>query len=299
MSTIKNVAVVGGSGNIGKPIVEELQAAGFKVTALTRESSSSTFPPGVDVKKVDYESVDSLTTALQNQDAVVSAAATVAVGKQYPIIDAAIAAGVKRFIPSEFGINTRTVQHPGLKAILQGKVKALDYIIEKTKENPSFTWTGVSNGLFFDWGLRVGSLGFDKSAKSASIVDSGDTPFFASNLGFIGKAVAATLAKPEQTANKYLSIASFTLTQNQLLKIFEEESGGSWTKKPVKSSDLNNIGNEKLSKGDYSSFRDFLQAYLYEDGGDSAKSVELANKLLGLQEEDPRSTIKAYFEGKL
>jgi hypothetical protein len=105
----------------------------------------------VHVKKVDYESLDSLKAALEGQDALVSAAATVAVGNQYPIIDAAVATGVKRFIPSEFGINTRTVEHPGLKSILQGKIKTLDYIIEKNKENPSFTWTGVTNGLFFDW----------------------------------------------------------------------------------------------------------------------------------------------------
>lgn len=103
------------------------------------------------VKKVDYESVDSLKAAFEGQDAVVSAAATPAVGNQYPIIDASIAAGVKRFIPSEFGINTRTVPDGGLKTILAGKIKVVDYLVEKSKENPTFSWTGVSNGLFFDW----------------------------------------------------------------------------------------------------------------------------------------------------
>lgn len=297
--SIKNVAVVGASGNIGAPITEALLAAGFNVTALTRESSSSTFPAGVTVKKVDYESVDSLKAALQGQDAVVSAAATPAVGKQYPIVDASVAAGVKRFVPSEFGINTRTVQDQGLKTILGGKVQVLDYIIKKSEENPSFTWTAFTNGLFFDWGLRLSGLGFDKATKKAAIVDSGDTPFFASNLSFIGKAVAASLARADQTANQYLSIASVTTTQNQLLRIVEEESGAQWQREPVKSSDLTKIGEEKLAKKDFSAFRDFLQAYLYRDGGDSAKGVELANGLLGLEEEDPRPTIKAFLEGKL
>ncbi|KAI1878014.1 hypothetical protein JX265_002382 [Neoarthrinium moseri] len=299
MTTIKNVAVVGGSGNVGKPIVAGLLAAGFNVTALTRESSSSTFPDGVKVKKVDYESVDSIKEALQGQDAVVSAAATIAVGKQYPIVDAAVAAGVKRFIPSEFGINTRTVSSQGLKTILQGKIKALDYIIEKSKANPDFTWSGVTTGLFFDWGFRTSGLGFNKDTKSVGIVDSGNTPYFASNLPFIGKAVAAILANPDKTANQYLSVASFTVSQNKLLKIVEEESGAKWTTKPVKSPDLVKAGDEKLSKGDFSAFRDFLQAYLFADGGDSTKGVELANGLLGLQEEDPRPTIKAFLEGKL
>lgn len=110
--------------------------------------------------------------------------------------------------------------------------------------------------------------------------------------------MAAALANADKTADKYLSIASFTLTQKQLLKIVEEESGAKWTTESVKSSDLEAIGKEKLEKKDFSSFRDFLQAYLYRDGSDSA-NVELANGLLGLKEEDPRPTIKAFLEGKL
>ena len=110
------------------------------------------------MKKVNYESTASLKEALQGQDAVVSTTASAAVGNQVPIVDAAIAAGVKRFIPSEFGINTRTLTHPGLKTILGGKIKTFDYLIEKSKENPSFTYTGVSSSLFFDWVRRKRSL---------------------------------------------------------------------------------------------------------------------------------------------
>jgi putative NADH-flavin reductase len=140
-----------GSGNVGKPIVDELLAAGFSVTALTRPSSTATFPDGVTVKKVDYESSDSLKEAFAGQDAVVSAIATPAVGGQQIIVDAALAAGVKRFIPSEFGINTRIVGGTPIGKILTGKVGTVDYLASKAKENPDFSWTGLSTGLFFDW----------------------------------------------------------------------------------------------------------------------------------------------------
>lgn len=113
------------------------------------------------MKKVDYQSVESLTSALEGQDAVVSAIATVAVGSQKILVDAAVAAKVKRFISSEFGVNTRTVGDSAIGRILQGKVKVLDYIIEKSRENPWFTWNGVSSGLFFDW---VGSLDISDAA---------------------------------------------------------------------------------------------------------------------------------------
>jgi hypothetical protein len=102
------------------------------------------------VKKVDLNSVSALTAALRGQDAVVSVTSVFAIDGQYPIVDAAVAAGVKRFIPSEFGMNTRTAVKP-LLSIVESKVRALDYIIEKAAANPSFTWTGISTGLIFDW----------------------------------------------------------------------------------------------------------------------------------------------------
>lgn len=136
---------------MGKPILEELVAAGFNVTALTRESSSASFPAGVTVKKVDYSSSESLKGAFAGQDAVVSAIATPAVGGQQIIVDAALAAGVKRYIPSEFGINTRLTPGTTIGKILAGKVAVVDYLDSKAKENSNFSWTGVSTGMFFDW----------------------------------------------------------------------------------------------------------------------------------------------------
>jgi hypothetical protein len=100
---------------------------------------------------VDFESFDALKSAFDGQDAVVSVVATMAIASQRVAIDAAVAAGVKRFVPSEFGINTRKVQGTTIGKILAGKIAIVDYLNEKSKENPTFTWTGLSTGLFFDW----------------------------------------------------------------------------------------------------------------------------------------------------
>lgn len=102
-------------------------------------------------KKVDYSSETSVTEALRSQDAVVSILASAAVRGQRLIIDAAVAAGVKRFIPSEFGINTRALGDSPISKILGGKTASVNYLIEKSKEDPGFTWTGLSTGLFFDF----------------------------------------------------------------------------------------------------------------------------------------------------
>ncbi|RYP09326.1 hypothetical protein DL764_001373 [Monosporascus ibericus] len=293
--TIKNVVVAGGSGNLGNAVVKELLKAGYKVTVFAREDSTSTFPSEVSVRKVVYGSVESLKPALEGQDAVVSTLATVAVGGQNPLIDAAVEAGVKRFIPSEFGINTRIVEGTAIGQLLQGKIKTVDYLEEKTKANPGFTWTGVSSGLFFDWGLAYGSIGFNKSTKTATIYDSGNEVVQASNLGFIGRAVAAILANEDKTANKYLSIGSPNFSQNEVLAIVERETGEKWEVQRASTADEGKIGLEKLSKGDYSAFRNLLRERIFKDGaGLSAKGDNSANGMLGLQEESLEDTIKAW-----
>ncbi|KAJ2971048.1 hypothetical protein NUW58_g9528 [Xylaria curta] len=294
-SPIKSVAVVGGSGNLGKATVSELVNAGFTVTVLTREGSTSTFAKGVVSKVVDYSSVESLTSALTGQDALVSTIATAAVGGQQTLVDAAVAAGVRRIIPSEFGINTRFLGKEPIGAILQGKVKTLNYIHEQSKRNPSFTWTGISTGLFFDWGLDHGSIGLDKSTKTATIYDSGNEPYQASNLPHIGKAIAAVLKHPEQTVNRYISIASFNPTQNQALEIAEKLTGEKWTVKHVLTSEEQQIGAEKLSKGDYSAFSNFLRRRVYGDGaGLAVQGPDNALDLLGLEGEDLEGSLRAW-----
>ncbi|KAI1086792.1 NAD(P)-binding protein [Rostrohypoxylon terebratum] len=294
-SLIRNAVVVGASGNVGKEIAQELVKAGFDVTALTREGSTAAFPENLTVKKVDYRSFESLVSALEGQDAVVSAIATVAVGSQKILADAAVAAKVKRFISSEFGVNTRTLGDSAIGKILRGKVEVLDYIIEKSRENPWFTWNGVSSGLFFDWGLRAGSLGFDKSTKTAIIYDSGNEPVQGSNLSFIGRAVAAILSRPEKTANQYLSIASFNPSQNQILEILESETGEKWKVEHASTAEQEKIGLEKLSKGDFSAFSNLLRKHAYADGADHAvEGDNSANEFLGLREDDLAATLKEW-----
>lgn len=127
---------------MGERVVSALQAANFEVTAVTRGESQATFPDHVAVRRADLSSVESLTAAFAGQDAVVSAVSTVFAvipGAQNPMIDAAVAAGVKRFIPSEYGLNTRKLQGEILGDWLQAKTSAVDYLIEKAQSNPSFT----------------------------------------------------------------------------------------------------------------------------------------------------------------
>ncbi|KAH9203971.1 hypothetical protein DL95DRAFT_471911 [Leptodontidium sp. 2 PMI_412] len=293
---IKKVAVIGASGNVGTPVVDALLTAGFIVTAIAREESTSSYPAGVEVRKADLSSLDALTKAFVGQDAVVSTIATSAVGGQNVLADAAIAAGVRRYIPSEFGINTRKLASEVLGKMLQAKTAHVDYLMEKAKSHPSFTWTGLATGLFFDWGLDFGTFGLSIKSKIIRIIDSGNELVSTSSLPYVGRAVAAVLTHEAETANKYLEFAEFTTSQNQILAIFEE-TGSKFTMKNAKSADIEQAGYSKLNAGDHSSFIDFLLVYNFRDGaGHPFKAEDKADEILGLSKSDFKLVIKEYIE---
>jgi hypothetical protein len=92
------------SGTIGAPILSALTASGlFNVSVLSRTESTATFSPGIIVKKVDFTSHSALVSALKGQDALICTLNDGAAALQAPLIEAAVEAGVRRFIPSEWG----------------------------------------------------------------------------------------------------------------------------------------------------------------------------------------------------
>ena len=88
-------------------------------------------------------------SAFKGQDAVVSTIAGPGIQTQTSIIDAAIKAGVKRFIPAEFGSNTANQKAVELVPVFKGKEKITNYL--KSKESEGISWTSLANGPFFDW----------------------------------------------------------------------------------------------------------------------------------------------------
>lgn len=114
---------------------------------LSRQESSYQPPSGVTLLKTDY-SHESLVSVLKGQDAVVSAIAGHAILDQKKIVDAAIAAGVKRFIPSEFGCDTSNPV--GLKRVpvFGHKAQVREYLQSKQDQ---IEWTTIYTGPFLDW----------------------------------------------------------------------------------------------------------------------------------------------------
>ncbi|KAK2008077.1 isoflavone reductase [Colletotrichum eremochloae] len=297
---IKTVAVVGATGLVGLRVVKALQENGFEVMAISRESSTATFPSGVAVRKANLSSVESLTAAFAGQDAVISAISTVAVvvpGAQDPLIDAAVAAGVKRFVPSEYGLNTRTLEGEILGDWLKAKTAAVDYLIKKADENPGFTWTGIGTSLFFDWSITRGIYGISLENKRMTIFDSGNQKVSTTSLSFLAEGIAAVLQHPAETVNKYINIVEFEVTQNQLHKLFEEETGAEFVIEHKTADEAEKAGKEKLAAGGRFPFEEFLQKYWFGDGpGHAIREEEKANKVLGLPQSSLREVVRRYIK---
>ncbi|KAF2848805.1 isoflavone reductase family protein-like protein CipA [Plenodomus tracheiphilus IPT5] len=291
--SIKNVIIIGAGGNLGPAILNAfLKDSSFNTTVLSRQGSKSTFPSGVKVVRADYESVSSLKEAFQGQDAVVSLVAGEALGDQNKLIDAAIEAGVQRFIPSEFGSNTQDKRTREIVPIFEAKLGTVNYL--KEREN-KISWTSVVNGPFFDWGLKVGFLGFNGANKTATILDDGKAVFSATNLHQIGLALIKSLEKADLTKNQVVYINSFQTSQEQILDTVEKISGVKWTVDKQSANSILEDATAKFQKGDYSSIPALIQVVTFRAGdnlGDFAP-VGLWNDKLGLPKEDFEASVRS------
>ena len=113
------ILVAGATGDLGHRIVTALVAKGADVRVLTRASGSSSGStrrdlegPHVAVVEADYDDGPALRAACEGVDAVVSAVnglRDVIVGAQTALLEAAVATGVPRFVPSDFSADYRRI----------------------------------------------------------------------------------------------------------------------------------------------------------------------------------------------
>ena len=101
---------------------------------------------------------------------------------------------------------------------------------------------------------------------------------------------------PDETANKYISTASFNLSQNELIAVVEELTGSKLAVTKIKSADLQQTGETKLAAGDYSAFVDLLRAHNSADGAGNGLTEESANGLVGVPYEDVKESVKSWLE---
>ncbi len=221
----KTILVAGATGNLGYRICRELINRGAGVRAIVRTSSDTDKTEalekmGVEIKYIDFNDTKAIAEACRGVNCIVSALAglgDVIVDLQKRIADAAVTAGVPRFIPSDF---------------------CTDYTLLKEGENRNFDLrrvfrtyidglpikaSSVFNGCFADilkyntpiLNLKDKSIGYwgDKADWKLDFTTMDNTASFTAE------------AALDDQAPRNLQIASFRVSPEMLSEEVKEVSG--------------------------------------------------------------------------
>ena len=203
----------------------ELDKSGYQVTVLTRDAASlKELPSSITLEQVDYDSQTSLERALEGQDALISTVAMSAISNQPRMIDAAIAAGVKLFVPAEYTVNSRDALAQA-QPMMASVVAIQKYLA--TKED-QIAWFVINCGALLEFVLDYPViLNFDR--HFATLWDGGEGAVSLSNTTLLAKAVTAVLKQPDRVVDHRLKVHGGIITQNRALEIAKQASSREWT----------------------------------------------------------------------
>jgi len=302
-NTIKNIAIVGATGQVGKFIVSALLRKNkFNITALTRTGSSTRPPSDVRVSNVDYDKPDTLTEALKNQDALIITMSVHAPQDQSSkLIEAAAKAGVPWVLPNEFGSNSNS-QAAKDAGIAIPKIKDRE-LIEKLGVS---SWIGVACSFWYEYSLAGPMLyGIDIAKREVLWFDGGKQKIHTSTWPQVGRAVANLLSLPvsaeggdgksvtlDSYRNRFVYISSFTLSQREMLDAVERVTGtndSDWKLSSTTAEERYEDGRKRMMQGDRVGFAHAMYSRYFfpgEKAGLYGETDGLDNERLGLQEED-------------
>lgn len=212
----KHIAVIGATGQVGTPLTNGLLTLGHDVTIITRECSARndaklaafTEQGAKIVECADMHDVEAMTTILQGIDTLVIGApgAKQIIQKSEPIwLEAAIKAGVERFVPTEFGVHTQAIEM-GAGDVFDNKKHVHDLLMSS-----DIGWTLFYNGGIFDYFLP--NLRFFRKITTFGNLE---LPIYTHDIEDIGY-LAAMAVTDDRTINKCVQVDFNALTQNEML----------------------------------------------------------------------------------
>ncbi|MBW3130572.1 NmrA family NAD(P)-binding protein [Hymenobacter profundi] len=219
------IVLAGSTGSLGLLIAYHLRQRGATVRALVRPSSSASAEAeslrlqGAEVVETDYSSVADLTQACQGADCVVSALSglrQVIVDAQTRLLNAAVAAGVPRFIPSDYSADfTRLPEGSNRNFDLRRE-------FQQRLDQAPIQATSIFNGMFMD--LFTGQAPLIQPAIRRIVYwGSADQPLESTTM--VDTAAYTAAAALDPTTPRYLRIAGDITTVRDLQVIASEVMG--------------------------------------------------------------------------
>ena len=144
--------------------------------------------------------------------------------------------------------------------------------------------------------LQVNDLGFALSTRRAHILEPGSRRFSATTLSTLGQSVVSILLHPAQTANKYIYVSSFAVSQNDILAAVQKyDKGGEWKVERGASYEEAVKRRQSLQGGERGIIRKLVTAATLAEGTGSHFEVDesVSNALLGLRKETLDEVVRA------
>ncbi|KAI6084913.1 NAD(P)-binding protein [Hypoxylon rubiginosum] len=251
------VAIAGGSGQVSLEIIDALLASKrHHITILSRkESPTAPIASEIHWKAVDYDDEKSLVEALRGTHTLLSFVQVLSdpdQKSQKNLINAAIAAGVKRFAPSEYG--SKGTVHMGW---WEGKEKVREYLEEVNAKGKILEYTLFQPGLLLNYlaypyktAKHVDPLQsvFDFENKRAIVVEGHEDAIMTLTTVADIAAVVARAIDYEGTWPRIGGIRGNRVTFAQVLEIGRKVRGSPFAVDKVKIEDLE-AGDLKTSWG--------------------------------------------------
>ncbi|EOD42949.1 putative isoflavone reductase family protein [Neofusicoccum parvum UCRNP2] len=292
---------VEGTGNTAQPVLRQVFETGkFDITVLVRGAASdyaSRVPAGVAVAQVDFSSHAQLVAALRGNEVVIVFTRFLPGHdldiKQLALVDAAIAAGVPFFVPSEWapdtaGANGASPARIGASLptnpVLAPKRVVHNYLLNRAAEG-KIAFAVVYCGVLLEPAMRAGVLPFDFRQRLARLPDGGIHPFSATSMRTLGKAVVGLLAAPDAVRNSFVHVADGVTTCRDVLRAVEEETGQRWRTEVLALGEEREVARRSIREGAFSP-REFMMYIRTPFFGGDQVWKEVDNARLGIGEAD-------------
>ncbi|KAH7216205.1 hypothetical protein DER44DRAFT_765676 [Fusarium oxysporum] len=295
-SPFKKILIVGATGSIGSIMLDALvKEPSFTVAVLQRSSSAGKLPENVQVIKIDDSyPTEALISAFTGQDAIVNCMTSLAVADQLRFVDAAVAAKVKRYVASEYGLNNNNPDARALNSVFREKGQVQDYL--RLKESAGLEWMAIACGMWLKWSAVHDFLGMHIKDKRFVIWDDGEGWFSCTTEANTALAMINALTKKwEETKNRIVWLSDFAITQNMLLEIIESVSGEKLAVEKIDSEKMIKESQAAVAAGNPYAVYHLIETGFVTGrfGGHLEKEGEIMNDLLGLPKQDFKEVVRA------
>ncbi|KAH6880826.1 hypothetical protein B0T10DRAFT_581524, partial [Thelonectria olida] len=245
-----NVAVLGGSGHVGKAVVEAINDdKSHSVIVLSRQQPDAK-PEQTSTVSVDYEDEECLVSVLETHEIHTVISCLGVHDEKIAQVEAAVIRAsdkskhTKRFIASNWSLPNSPTETLTPWAAFQRNALTL-------LQTTSLEWTEVANGYFLDyWGMPYIKTHLtpmmpviDMENKIAAIPGTGDEPIAFSYSLDVARVVVKMLHLPQWQETTY--VVGDTITWNEFLRLVQEARGSEFQ---IYHDDLEKLGNGQITE---------------------------------------------------